>query len=85
MRPYHVAIVGSGPSGFFAAASLLKAADTSDEIDLAVDMLEFKTIADEVITHFREPGTDLVVKIEIEATDRSGFDDAAPSPRTPRP
>ncbi|MHA7648933.1 FAD-dependent oxidoreductase [Mycobacterium sp. ML4] len=40
MRPYHVAIVGSGPSGFFAAASLLKAADTSDDIDVAVDMLE---------------------------------------------
>jgi ferredoxin/flavodoxin---NADP+ reductase len=40
MRPYHVAIVGSGPSGFFAAASLLKAADTSDELDVAVDMLE---------------------------------------------
>jgi ferredoxin/flavodoxin---NADP+ reductase len=36
MRPYHVAIVGSGPSGFFAAASLLNAA----EIDVAVDMLE---------------------------------------------
>ncbi|HKI41020.1 MAG TPA: FAD-dependent oxidoreductase [Mycobacterium sp.] len=40
MRTYHVAIVGSGPSGFFAAASLLKAADSSDEIDVAVDMLE---------------------------------------------
>ncbi len=40
MRPYHVAVVGSGPSGFFAAASLLKAADASDEIDVAVDMLE---------------------------------------------
>ena len=40
MRPYHVAIVGSGPSGFFAAASLLKAADASDETDVAVDMLE---------------------------------------------
>lgn len=39
-RPYHVAIVGSGPSGFFAAASLLKAADGSDHIDVAVDMLE---------------------------------------------
>ncbi len=36
MRPYHVAIVGSGPSGFFAAASLLNAA----EIEVAVDMLE---------------------------------------------
>ncbi|OMB94785.1 NADP oxidoreductase [Mycobacterium colombiense] len=40
MRPYHVAIVGSGPSGFFAAASLLKAADGSEDIDIAVDMLE---------------------------------------------
>ncbi|SOX52759.1 NADP oxidoreductase [Mycobacterium ahvazicum] len=40
MRRFHVAIVGSGPSGFFAAASLLKAADNSDEIDVAVDMLE---------------------------------------------
>ncbi len=40
MRPYHVAIVGSGPAGFFAAASLLKAADASDEIEVAVDMLE---------------------------------------------
>jgi ferredoxin/flavodoxin---NADP+ reductase len=39
-RPYHVAIVGSGPSGFFAAASLLKAADASDGIDIAIDMLE---------------------------------------------
>ncbi|MGB5149092.1 MAG: FAD-dependent oxidoreductase [Mycobacterium sp.] len=35
MRPYHVAIVGSGPSGFFAAASLLKS-----EHDVRVDMLE---------------------------------------------
>src|SRR5271166_2858817 len=43
MRPYHVAIVGSGPSGFFAAASLLKAADSSKDagdFDVAVDMLE---------------------------------------------
>ncbi len=40
MRPFHVAIVGSGPSGFFAAASLLKAADASEDIDVAVDMIE---------------------------------------------
>lgn len=40
MRPLHVAIVGSGPSGFFAAASLLKAADAAEEMDVAVDMLE---------------------------------------------
>ncbi|GJO24816.1 NADPH-ferredoxin reductase FprA [Mycobacterium marinum] len=39
-RLYHVAIVGSGPSGFFAAAALLKAANASDQIDVAVDMLE---------------------------------------------
>jgi ferredoxin/flavodoxin---NADP+ reductase len=40
MRPYYVAIVGSGPSGYFAAASLLKLADTADAIDVHVDMLE---------------------------------------------
>ena len=40
MRPYHVAIVGSGPSGFFAAASLLKAADSAEDFEVAVDMLE---------------------------------------------
>jgi ferredoxin/flavodoxin---NADP+ reductase len=40
MRPYHVAIVGSGPSGYFAAASLLKVADAGDDIDVRVDMLE---------------------------------------------
>ncbi|WP_101948851.1 FAD-dependent oxidoreductase [Mycobacterium sp. 3519A] len=40
MRPYHVAIVGSGPSGYFAAASLLKFADTTEEADVLVDMLE---------------------------------------------
>jgi ferredoxin--NADP+ reductase len=44
MRPYHVAIVGSGPSGYFAAASLLKFADANDDIpqkrDVRVDMLE---------------------------------------------
>lgn len=34
-RPFHVAIVGSGPSGFFAAASLLKSG-----VDVRVDMLE---------------------------------------------
>jgi ferredoxin--NADP+ reductase len=40
VRPYHVAIVGSGPSGFFATASLLNAADSSEDIDVVVDMLE---------------------------------------------
>src|SRR4051794_16141690 len=40
MRPYHVAVVGSGPSGYFAAASLLKFADSTDDADVRVDMLE---------------------------------------------
>ncbi|MDP9168824.1 MAG: FAD-dependent oxidoreductase [Actinomycetota bacterium] len=44
MRPYHVAIVGSGPSGYFAAASLLKFADATEGSDapkdVRVDMLE---------------------------------------------
>lgn len=43
MRPYYVAIVGAGPSGYFAAASLLKSADASvsgDGPDVRVDMLE---------------------------------------------
>src|SRR6478672_9444345 len=42
MRPYHVAIVGAGPSGYFAAASLLKfaASDESGDRDVRIDMLE---------------------------------------------
>ncbi|SEH89465.1 ferredoxin--NADP+ reductase [Mycolicibacterium rutilum] len=40
MRPYHVAIVGSGPSGYFAASSLLKFADSAEDIDVRVDMIE---------------------------------------------
>jgi ferredoxin/flavodoxin---NADP+ reductase len=40
VRPYYVAIVGSGPSGYFAAAALLRAADASDDLEVRVDMLE---------------------------------------------
>ncbi len=43
MRPYFVAIVGAGPSGYFAAASLLKFGDSSVAAggpDVHVDMLE---------------------------------------------
>src|SRR6202048_3740724 len=40
MRPYHVAVVGFGSYRFFAAASLLKAADSSEDINIHVDMLE---------------------------------------------
>ncbi len=40
-RPFHVAIVGAGPSGFIAAAALLKAgADDSAGPEVFVDMLE---------------------------------------------
>ena len=35
--------------------------------------LDFKNIADEVLAHLREQGTELVVKIEIEATEITGF------------
>jgi hypothetical protein len=37
--------------------------------------LDFKNIAEEVIAHLRDAATDLVVKIEIEATDATGFDE----------
>jgi len=43
MPPYHVAVVGAGPSGFFAAASLLRFADSSvgeGGPDVRIDMLE---------------------------------------------
>lgn len=40
LRPYYVAIVGSGPSGFFAAASLLKSGGSGEGRDVRVDMLE---------------------------------------------
>jgi len=43
MRPYYVAIVGAGPSGYFAAASLLRFADESVAAGGAgvhIDMLE---------------------------------------------
>ncbi|MDY6996462.1 MAG: FAD-dependent oxidoreductase [Actinomycetota bacterium] len=41
VRPYHVAIVGSGPSGYFAAASLLRFASGPDaDRDVRIDMLE---------------------------------------------
>lgn len=37
--------------------------------------LDFKNVADEVLAHLREDGTELVVKIEIEATRSSGFEE----------
>ena len=40
MRTFYVAVVGSGPSGYFAAASLLKLAEVDNPVDVHVDMLE---------------------------------------------
>lgn len=40
MRAYHVAVVGSGPSGFFAALALQRAAKDSGEFEVHIDMLE---------------------------------------------
>lgn len=37
--------------------------------------MDFKSIAEEVISNLRDQGINLVVKIEIEAVDSSGFDD----------
>lgn len=41
-RLHHIAIVGSGPSAFFATAALLKAAESSGDFDVAIDMLEMQ-------------------------------------------
>jgi hypothetical protein len=38
--------------------------------------LDFKNVADEIIANLRDANTDLVVKIEIEATKPAGFDDS---------
>lgn len=53
------------PTRFYGVKTL-----SSDKI-----ALDFKNIADEVIANLREQGIDLVVKIEIEATDATGFDE----------
>jgi ferredoxin/flavodoxin---NADP+ reductase len=39
-RSHHVAIVGSGPSGFYAAAALLDAADSDPGLGVRVDMYD---------------------------------------------
>jgi hypothetical protein len=38
--------------------------------------IEFRNIAEEIVTHFRESGTELIVRIEIEATKGDGFDES---------
>ena len=37
---------------------------------------DFKNVADEIIANLRDDGTELVVKIEIEATKPTGFEDS---------
>lgn len=36
---------------------------------------DFKNIADEILSQLRDSGAELVVRIEIEATDADGFDE----------
>jgi len=38
--------------------------------------LDFKTIADEILAHLRQPGTRLTVRLEIEAERDEGFSEA---------
>lgn len=38
--------------------------------------LDFKNIADEVLSHLRQEGTELVVRLELEAVRITGFDDS---------
>jgi hypothetical protein len=38
--------------------------------------IDFKNIAEEVITHLRQPGVRLTVRVDIEATDHRGFGEA---------
>ena len=52
------------PTRFYGVKTL-----SSDKI-----ALDFKNIAERILAHLREQGTHLVVKIEIEATDATGFD-----------
>ncbi len=38
--------------------------------------LDFKNISDEVLANLRQPGVNLVVRVEVEAVDSSGFDES---------
>jgi hypothetical protein len=38
--------------------------------------LDFKNVSDELLAHLREEGTELTVRIDIEATRATGFDEA---------
>jgi hypothetical protein len=44
-------------------------------LDAGKIAMDFKNVADEILSNLREDGTNLVVKIEIEATKPTGFDD----------
>jgi len=37
--------------------------------------LDFKNVAEEILTHLRDSGATLVVKVEIEAIDAGGFEE----------
>lgn len=38
--------------------------------------MDFKNIADEVLSHLRQEGTELVLRLDIEAVKKTGFDDS---------
>jgi len=81
-HPYHVAIVGSGLSGFFASAALLRAADASEDFDIYVDMLEMLPtpwglartgIADHALETLRPRGVREVVLVGRRGPPQAAF------------
>jgi predicted AAA+ superfamily ATPase len=58
--------VVTGPQRFFGATTLSATRHT----------LDFKQIADEVLAHLDAPGTELTIRLEIEAVDRDGFSES---------
>lgn len=63
---------GTGPGPIDIAFTRFYGVKTLSSDKIAMD---FKNIADEVIANLREQGINLVVKIEIEAVDATGFDE----------
>ena len=63
---------GPGPGPIDIAFTRFYGVKTLSSDKIAMD---FKNIADEVIANLREQGINLIVKIEIEAVDATGFDE----------
>ena len=67
MRPYHVAIVGSGPSGYFAAASLLCGVAPSIAVLIATRILQ--GVGGALLT----PGSMAILQASFREADRGDF------------